>query len=81
MVRINQGPVGQGQPQSSAKASAAPTATASLRSRLAADSDEDLEIHVNQEKRAKRLHRHWDRMVDKLVFMITTAIRSAVEKH
>ena len=81
MVRINQGPIGQGQPQSSAKASSALTATTSLRSRLAADSDEDLEIHVNQEKKAKRLHRHWDRMVEKLVFMITTAIRSAVEKH
>ena len=81
MVRINQGPAAPGQPQSSAKASSALTATTSLRSRLAADSDEDLEIHVNQEKRAKRLHRHWDRMVEKLVFMITTAIRSAVEKH
>ena len=81
MVRTDQGTVGQGQPRSSAKASPAPTATASLRSRLAADSDEDLEVHVNLEKKAKRLHRHWDRMVEKLVFMITTAIRSAVEKH
>ena len=81
MVRTDQGTVGQGRPRSSAKASPAPTATASLRSRLAPDSDEDLELHVNLEKKAKRLHRHWDRMVEKLVFMITTAIRNSVERH
>ena len=80
-MRTDQGTAGQGRPQSSAKANAAPAAAASLRARLAPDSDEDLEVHVNLEKKAKRLHRHWDRMVEKLVFMITTAIRNAVERH
>ena len=81
MVRINQGPVAPSQPQSSAKASSALTAATSLRSRLAADSDEDLPVHVNLEKRAKRLHRHWDRLVEKMVFMMETEIRKRVERH
>ena len=81
MGRINQGPGMQGQPQSSARASSVPTATTSLRSRLSVSSDDDLEVPVNQEKKAKRLLHHWNRLAGKLIFMITTAIRSAVEKH
>ena len=79
MVRINQGVPSP--PQSSAGRSSAATAGTSLRSRLAAESDEDLLVIENPEKRAKRLRRHWDRLVGKVCLMMTTEIRKRVEQH
>ena len=58
----------------------APNAT-TLRSRLAESSEDDLEVPVNLEKKAKRLVHHWKRLTGKVIFMIATATRSAVEKH
>ena len=57
-----------------------PKAT-TLRSRLAESSEDDLEVPVNLEKKARRLVHHWKRLTGKVIFMIATATRSAVEKH
>ena len=59
----------------------APRARTTLRSRLAESSEEDLEVPVNPEKKARRLLHHWKRLTGKVIFLITTATRSAVERH
>ena len=48
---------------------------------MAAESDEDPVVIENPERKAKRLHRHWDRLVEKVCLMMTTETRKRVEQH